>query len=123
MNKRVTSIDSSAMEVLKNYDYPGNVRQLANIMEYACIVNKYGNISVENFPDYLSLKTQIAKSKKTDTIITEYLSANTICDTEKRAIEATLRKYNYNRSRTAESLGISIRSLYNKIKEHGINLK
>ena len=47
MNKRVTSIDSSAMEVLKNYDYPGNVRQLANIMEYACIVNKYGNISVE----------------------------------------------------------------------------
>ena len=123
MNKRVTSIDSSAMEVLKNYDYPGNVRQLANIMEYACIVNKYGNISVENFPDYLSLKTQIGKSKKTDTIITEYLSANTICDTEKRAIEATLRKYNYNRSRTAESLGISIRSLYNKIKEHGINLK
>ena len=104
-------------EMLEHLPYPGNVRQLANILEYACILCQDGVIDKEDFPEY------ITRSDDADTgvdSIDEYLSTHCLKDVEKRAIEATLRRCGGKRVATAAQLGISKRGLLNKLKEYGI---
>ena len=73
-----------------NYDFPGNVRQLENILEYAAIINSTGIIDVKDLPDEISFRNL---SKDTnEKSIDEFLSENSLKEIEKRAIIATLRK-------------------------------
>jgi two-component system response regulator AtoC len=121
MNKKVTDFDPVAMEILTQYDYPGNVRQLANIIEYACIVNKDGTIYASDFPDYLSRSDESELTEKVYDGINKFLSNSSIKEIEKQAISATLRKNKGVRNKTADDLGISVRSLQNKINEYNLN--
>ncbi|NLJ58189.1 MAG: sigma-54-dependent Fis family transcriptional regulator [Tissierellia bacterium] len=121
LKKPLTGITEEAKEVLLNYDYPGNVRQLANILEYAAIINSTGTIGVEDLPDEVVYPRNSKNKEATfEKVIDEYLSVNSFKEIEKRAVVATLNKNKGRRDLTAKDLGISKRGLLNKIKEYGI---
>jgi transcriptional regulator with PAS, ATPase and Fis domain len=96
------------MELLLDYNYPGNIRELENIFERSMIMAK-DEIIDEKYFNFISKETYIEKK-------------GTLKDAEKELIIKYLIQNNGNRTRTAEFLGISRRSLQNKIKEYKINL-
>lgn len=117
LNKPIRAITQEAKEMLERLPYPGNVRQLANILEYACILCQDGVISKEDFPEYVTRTDGTGPSGDS---IDDYLSSHSLKDIEKRAIEATLQRCGGKRVATAAQLGISKRGLLNKLKEYGV---
>lgn len=121
LNKPIKGLTEEATKRLLNYEFPGNVRQLANILEYAAIINSSGIIDVKDFPDEISYR-HLAENKDSsyEMSIDEYLAENSLKEIEKRAVISTLNKNNGRRDLTAKDLGISKRGLLNKINEYGI---
>lgn len=117
LNKPIRAITPEAKEMLSSLPYPGNVRQLANILEYACILCQDGIINKQDFPEYITHPTDGSSGGNS---VDEFLSSNSMKDIERRAIEATLRRCGGKRVATAAQLGISKRGLLNKLKEYGI---
>lgn len=115
-NKGVTGITDDAMNQLKNYDYIGNVRELENIIQRAVLLCGDENIGID------SLNLNNPKMVKcNDDISDKYIKiyeGETLEDIEKKAIEFALKNNRQNRKWTADSLGISERSLRYKIKEY-----
>jgi DNA-binding NtrC family response regulator len=108
LNKKVKKVSVKAMELLLDYNYPGNIRELENIIERSMIMAK-DEIIDEKYFNFIKKETSIKKK-------------GTLKDTEKELIIKYLIQNNANRTKTAEILGISRRSLQNKIKEYKINL-
>lgn len=121
LKKSIRGLTKEATEVLLNYEFPGNVRQLANILEHAAIINSSGIIGVKDLPDEIVFP-QLTKNKETtyEKSIDEYLAATSLKEIEKRTVKVTLDKNNGRRDQTANDLGISKRGLLNKINEFGI---
>ena len=117
LNKPLRSVSAEAMEALNTLPYPGNVRQLANILEYASILCQTEEIGRDDLPEDLSRRRE---SRRGGDPVDEFLSGSSMRDIELRAIRATLDRCGGKRSATAESLGISKRGLLNKLKEFGI---
>ncbi len=108
LNKKVEEISPQAMELLLNYDYPGNIRELENILERSMIMAK-NNIMDETYFAFIN-KENFSEKK------------GTLKEVEKELIIKFLIQNKSNRTKTAELLGISRRSLQNKIKEYQIEL-
>jgi DNA-binding NtrC family response regulator len=108
LNKKVEEISPQAMELLLNYDYPGNIRELENILERSMIMAK-NNIMDETYFAFIN-KENFSEKK------------GTLKEVEKELIIKYLIQNKSNRTKTAELLGISRRSLQNKIKEYQIEL-
>ena len=100
------------------YSYPGNVRQLANILEYATIISPDGTIDVTELPDEVARPQE--RQEPEPSSLEELLSTTSLKELERLAVQATLRKNNGRRDKTAEDLGISKRGLLNKINEYKI---
>ena len=116
MNKSIDGISPEAMEKLLGYEYPGNVRQLSNIIEYAMILEQGRRIEVSDLPgDMTSEKVDEGKASEK-----EYFVGKTFSDLEKKAITFALERNNGRRDITASQLGISIRTLHNKMHTYGI---
>jgi DNA-binding NtrC family response regulator len=108
LNKKVKKVSLKAMELLLDYNYPGNVRELENIIERSMIMAK-DEIIDEKYFNFVNRETYIGKK-------------GTLKEAEKELIIKYLIQNKGNRTKTAEILGISRRSLQNKIKEYKINL-
>ncbi len=107
----VDKISEEAMEILLNYDYPGNVRELENILEHALIICQGNIIDIRHLPPFLG-KTS-AKNYKPP----EENSANY---DEKQLIITTLKKYHHSKSDTAKELNMDRSTLWRKMKKYGI---
>ncbi len=121
LNKSLKGLTEEALETILNYEFPGNVRQLENILEYAAIINSTGIIDVGDLPDEISFRCIDKNDKISEKSIDEYLSGNSLKEIEKRAIKVTLNKNKGRRDLTVKDLGISKRGLLNKINEYGIS--
>jgi len=108
LNKKVEEISPQAMELLLNYDYPGNIRELENILERSMIMAK-NNIMDETYFAFIN-KENFSEKK------------GTLKEVEKELIIKYLIQNKSNRTKTAELLGISRRSLQKKIKEYQVEL-
>ena len=108
LNKRIEDISPKAMEYLLDYQYPGNIRELENIIERSMIMAKT-HLMNEDYFAFIE-KERIIEKK------------GTLKDLEKELIIKYLLQNNSNRTKTAQDLGISRRSLLNKIKAYKINL-
>ena len=116
MNKSISGISSEAMEKLMGYEYPGNVRQLSNIIEHAMILEQGRRIEVSDLPgDMTSEKVDEGKPSEK-----EYFAGKTFSDLEKKAITFALERNHGRRDITASQLGISVRTLQNKMHAYGI---
>ncbi|MBL5799669.1 sigma-54-dependent Fis family transcriptional regulator [Bacillus sporothermodurans] len=118
MNKEKKSLSTSARRLLLNYQYPGNVRELGNIIEYAVALSIHQEIDKDDLPHYVQeqKKTAFTCSDNNDDIIHIPLGLP-MKEIEKRVIGETLRYYGNHRQKTAQILQISERSLRDKIKQ------
>jgi DNA-binding NtrC family response regulator len=103
------SITQDAMRILESYPWPGNVRELRNAVEKMCVLSQTGEIGVEDIPDIM--KRGHAKVLST---------SGTLGETEKAKILAVLEEVGGNRTKAAERLGISRRTIYRKLEEYGL---
>lgn len=115
----IQSIAPEAIKLLASYDWPGNVRDLENAAQSAMILCTGGTIRPEHLPDrvkgYDLAESQTVAGAGTSSI------KEVNAQTEKEVILAALRKHNFNRTLTAETLGISRKTLFNKMKRHGLD--
>jgi two-component system, NtrC family, response regulator AtoC len=105
------TLSAEAKTLLLNYPWPGNIRQLANIIERTTVMNAANLI----LPEHLGLEPTY--HTPTQTVSSTPLTLRAL---EKKHILETLLAHNQNRTRTAKVLGISIRTLRNKLKEYRI---
>jgi len=109
-SKQGISISEDALEVMKLYHWPGNIRELAHVIERAVILNKSGILKPEDFT--LKVKAQAVL------VIDEPIVS--IGDYERKVISNALSKYNGNLSRAADDLGVARTTLYRKISRFGL---
>jgi DNA-binding NtrC family response regulator len=118
-NRHINTISEDAMRWLIDQDWPGNVRELENTVERAIVLCEEKTLHLRHF---LLDKTQIPLKPSGKTVpATSILSTgevSTIAEMEQRMIFDALTKFNGNRTRAAEVLGISIRTLRNKLREY-----
>lgn len=100
----------SVRERLQNHSWPGNVRELANVIEHASVMCDRLPIDVEHLPSHLG-QPRIAIAPQTINQ-PEILSLR---DMEQRMIEAALERHHGNKTAAAQELGVSIKTLYNKL--------
>ncbi len=108
------TLDHDAEEVLRSYQWPGNIRELSNVLERVLSSLEGSTIRLSDLPFYLYRSRKIA-SKLSAVSIREVQSR-----AEKEAILHTLRLARYNKSKAAAMLGIHRTHLYKKIKKYGI---
>jgi DNA-binding NtrC family response regulator len=110
-------LSEEALQVLLRYDWPGNVREMEHVIEGAVILSHDEIITAKD----LTLTASAGMQQSTPVPLPqkdgEFLSLETM---EKMQIELVLQKNNYNRSKTAQMLGITPKTLYLKIKRYGI---
>jgi PAS domain S-box-containing protein len=114
-NTRVEKFSNDAMEILLNYDYPGNVRELENIIEHALIVCQDKIIKRNHLP--LSFQGDIAQPPPVEA---QRTFDKEIEFSEKTIIFDTLRKHNWNKGKTAAALHINRTTLWRKMKKYNI---
>lgn len=119
LNKKIVSIEQSVMNFLLNYDYPGNIRELKNIIERIIVLSEDGNISSKYLPCY---KSKIIKNIEDEKIS---LDVNNIVplkeykkEFEAEYIKEVLKLCKGNITKSASFLGISRRQLFNKVNEY-----
>jgi len=113
---RVDKIDNDAMEVLLNYEYPGNIRELENIIEHALIVCRDNVIEPGHLPPALQGGMAAPLPAAEERTIEKEVEFS-----EKTLILDTLRKYNWNKGQTATALAIDRTTLWRKMKKLGLN--
>ncbi len=106
VNRSIQGIEPGAVKVLQNYPFSGNVRELENIIERAIIFAQ---------TDYITLKDLGLPG----TVVRNRAKRGTLDEVQKEVILEALQRWEGNRTRTAEELGIDRKTLLNKIKEYG----
>jgi len=111
-HKKIIGIDDAAMDVLLNHAWKGNVRELENTMERAVLIGSGQQI----LPQNLLVEASENRAESSDTLRVK--AGRTVRDMEKELIFRTLEDVHDNRTQAAELLGISIRTLRNKLHEY-----
>jgi transcriptional regulator with PAS, ATPase and Fis domain len=116
--RAVNGVSREAMSLLLAHDYPGNIRELENIVEHAFVLCSEGDIGVDHLPGYLLNRVEASSSPPPSPAVT----AENLRDAEARTIESALRRNNFNRLAAARELGIHKSTLFRKLKKYGIPL-
>jgi DNA-binding NtrC family response regulator len=114
--KSITSFSEKAMEVMMNYDWPGNVRELENYVERAVVICKESLITESHLP--LEILTGEPRTSSSSSGVAV---GTTVREMEKQLILKTLESCDGNRTNAADTLGISSRTLRNKLHEYGMS--
>jgi len=113
---RLPEVSEKVMEILLNYTYPGNVRELENILEHALIICQEESIQPGHLPEYLQVHASIHKSHPPRNMKHIDVTDKEECD----HIIAMLERHNWHRSKTAKALGMDRTTLWRKIKKYGL---
>ena len=118
--KVLRGISGAATRHLFAYDWPGNVRQLRNIMESMVVIDVDGILDLDDLPPELTPTSEAAVVEAGANEAAGGLIGQPLSEIERWAVEKTLQLTGGNREETARILGIGARTLYRKIKEYGL---
>ncbi|MCA8991713.1 MAG: sigma-54-dependent Fis family transcriptional regulator [Planctomycetaceae bacterium] len=107
-------ISPEAIKVLRAHSWSGNVRELANAIEHAVILSGGNTIQPEDLPASVTRK---ANSSSRPFLVTNFAEPLTLREIEMEAILQTLDKYDGDKPKTADELGIALKTLYNKLNQ------
>jgi len=109
--KNTRFVTNEALEILKKYDWPGNIRELENTIESIVILSKSEKISKKDIPENIIKNTAYISSGSSDM---------NVKNNEKELIVNALKKTGNNKTKAAEILGISRKTIHRKIKEYSL---
>ena len=112
----VTGITESALNLLSSYEWPGNIRQLKNVIRTMVVMCDHDEIDTRDIPPEIAQRRQLTGTSVAPT----NLAGVSLNELEKKAIIDTLAKTEGNREKAAKILGIGERTLYRKIKEYDL---
>ncbi|MCH7598335.1 MAG: sigma-54-dependent Fis family transcriptional regulator [Myxococcales bacterium] len=119
LGREILSIDSDALDKLKHYEYPGNVRELENIIERAVALSRSSTITLASLPETLLRPAEISYSCQ---IPTEGVNLEDLVDNYERALlTEAMRNANGIKKRAAKLLGISFRSFRYRFEKLGLD--
>jgi len=126
--REVDGFSADAMAALNDYAWPGNIRELRNMVERMVVMTRNKRISLKDVPEEILQPTDnlhsadSAKAASAPTAFSEktFSSGSSMEDTKKQLIARTLEACNGNRTEAAEKLGISRRTLHRKLNEYGL---
>jgi len=110
--KFIQGMDTRVLQTLMSHDFPGNIRELENIIEHAFVLCSEGYIKLHHLPGFLSLQTPVIEDDKDDLLKTLKI----------RLITDALARNGNNRNAAAKDLGIHKSTLFRRIKKLGIKL-
>jgi DNA-binding NtrC family response regulator len=113
--KKVSGASAETMELFKSYPWPGNVRELRNVLERAAIASDRGTIGRQHLPPDFGHAPAVAGDGLGGI---RFPIGTTVDDAERELIIQTLASTSQNKTRAAELLGISLKTLHNKLKEY-----
>src|SRR6202142_3546260 len=116
-NRKVSAVSEAVLNQFTNYSWPGNVRELRNTIERAVIVCDGGVIETKHLPPGFGQAPLRAAANDPDAV--RLGVGTTVGEAEKMLILKTLEATSNNKTRAAEILGISLKTLHNKLKEYG----
>jgi len=108
-DKDIAGVSEAVMQCLMAHDFPGNVRELENIIEHAFVLCQSGLIEIHHLPSELCVASALIKGEFTDT--------KSLKSMEKAMILETLYRRKGNRKQAAKDLGIDYSTLYRKIRD------
>ncbi len=109
---KARTISEEAMTMLISYDWPGNIRELQNVCERLQILSDGHTIMPNDIPEFV-------RHPEEDQTAVTYDPKMTLSELEKRYILKALAHYGGNKTQAASNLGITIKTLYNKLHEYG----
>jgi len=110
--KNVPGLSPPALGILLNHDFPGNIRELENIIEHASVLCGGGIIRPEHLPEYLHSERPVPAVE----------IAGTLAEMEALFLIGALKRNNWSRKDTASEIGVNPSTLYRKIKKLGLKL-
>lgn len=114
-NKKIKTISKEFLEILKIHEWPGNIRELKNIIERSVILSNAEELTVDTLPSELLKQETISTGTK------KILSAFDLASAEKIHIQKVLNHTNRNKTETARLLNIALTTLYRKLEEYNIS--
>ncbi len=127
LGKAFAGFTAEAMDALRRYPYPGNVRELSNIIEHAAVLSRGQTIGIEDLPAHVvepvapRLSLPAGPAAPDEGPWTPMTLAEAMIDPERRIILRALEANGWNRTVTAEQLGINRTTLYKKMRALGID--
>ncbi|PSL04988.1 sigma-54-dependent transcriptional regulator [Cecembia rubra] len=115
LKKSVNNITEEASKILQHYSWPGNLRELKNVIRRAVLLATTNSLTADLLP------IEIIESSSQTESITNDVTAKSLEQQEKELIEKTLIETKYNKSQTAKLLGIDRKTLYNKMQKFGLS--
>jgi transcriptional regulator with PAS, ATPase and Fis domain len=113
MGKDISGVSDGVLDVLMRYDFPGNVRELENIIEHGVVISGGGMLEERHLPR--SLLEKVGGSSGGRASFREEVT-----ESEKKIIDEALKKYHGNRILAARSLNMNRTTLWRKMKKYGL---
>jgi DNA-binding NtrC family response regulator len=115
--RRVAGVSDAVLNVFQSYSWPGNVREVRNTLERAVIVCDGAVVETKHLPPGFGQSSLRTSTEDADTV--RLGVGTTVEEAERLLILKTLESTSNNKTRAAEILGISLKTLHNKLKEYG----